>query len=201
MTPDWAMVIITFVYVIATIFISWANFKSAKVSNEQLKEMQKQFEENNRPHIEVEFIYVKRSFYGLRFINNGNVLAKNVKIKLSSDFVDTLEPSMKEILQKQEGKSCIIGAHDLYFGTNEYLKNDRKIAANGEITYYAGGKEYEESFSIDLENYMTLFSVNSEHEDLLNIIKKQNSILTELKNSIDNVSGIIKFHNKDDENV
>ena len=31
MTPDWAMVIITFVYVIATIFISWANFKSAKV--------------------------------------------------------------------------------------------------------------------------------------------------------------------------
>ena len=81
------------------------------------------------------------------------------------------------------------------------MKNDRKIAANGEITYYAGGKEYEESFSIDLENYMTLFSVNSEHEDLLNIIKKQNSILTELKNSIDNVSGIINFHNKNDENV
>ena len=82
---------------------------------------------------------------------------------------------LREILQKQEGKSCIIGAHqsyDLYFGTNEYLKNDRKIAANGEITYSAGGKEYEESFSIDLENYMTLFSVNSEHEDLLNIIKK-----------------------------
>lgn len=72
---------------IATIFISWANLKSAKVSNEQLKEMQKQFEENNRPHIEVEFIYVKRSFYGLRFINNGNVLAKNMKIKLSFDFV------------------------------------------------------------------------------------------------------------------
>lgn len=103
MTSDWAMVFIKLVYVIATIFISWANFKSAKVSNEQLKEMQKQFEENNRPHIEVEFIYVKRSFYGLRFINSGNVLAKNVKIKLSSDFVDTLEPSMKEILQKQEG--------------------------------------------------------------------------------------------------
>ena len=204
MTSDWAMVFITLVYVIATFFISWANFKSAKVSNEQLKEMQKQFEENNRPHIEVEFIYVKRSFYGLRFINNGNVLAKNVEIKLSSDFVDTLEPSMKEILQKQEGKSCIIGAHqsyDLYFGTNEYLKNDCKIAANGEITYCTGGKEYKESFSIDLENYMTLFSVNSEHEDLLNIIKKQNSILTELKNSIDNVSGIIKFHNKDDENM
>ena len=114
MTPDWAMVIITFVYVIATIFISWANFKSAKVSNEQLKEMQKQFEENNRPHIEVEFIYVKRSFYGLRFINNGNVLAKNVKIKLSSDFVDTLEPSMKEILQKQKDKNCIISAHQSY---------------------------------------------------------------------------------------
>ncbi len=36
---DWLMVIITFVYVIATIFICYANFKSAKASKEELAEM------------------------------------------------------------------------------------------------------------------------------------------------------------------
>lgn len=39
MTADWAMVIITGIYVVATIFICWANIKTAKASKEQLKEM------------------------------------------------------------------------------------------------------------------------------------------------------------------
>lgn len=163
MISDWAMVFITLVYVIATIFICWVNFKSAKVSKEQLIEMQKQFEENNRPHIEVEFIFVKHAFYGLRFINNGNVVVKNVSIKLSSDFINSLEISMKEMLIKQEGKKCIIGAHqsyNLYFGTFEYLKKNCKVPVNGKITYFSNGKEHEEHFSIDLENYITIFSVN-----------------------------------------
>ena len=52
---DWLMVIITLVYVIATIFICWANIKSAKASKEELAEMKRQYAEENRPHIEVEF--------------------------------------------------------------------------------------------------------------------------------------------------
>ena len=76
MTSDWAMVFITLVYVIAKNFICLASLKSAKVSKEQLIEMKKQFEENNRPYVEEEFIFVKCAFYGLRFINNGNVVEK-----------------------------------------------------------------------------------------------------------------------------
>lgn len=76
MISDWAMVFIILVYVIATIFICLASLKSAKVSKEQLIEMKKQFEENNRPYVEEEFIFVKCAFYGLRFINNGNVVEK-----------------------------------------------------------------------------------------------------------------------------
>ena len=49
MTADWVMVIITRVYVIATILICWANIKAANASKEQLQEMQKQFAETNRP--------------------------------------------------------------------------------------------------------------------------------------------------------
>lgn len=53
MTADWAMVIITGIYVVATIFICWANIKTAKASKEQLKEMQRQFAEANRAEIRV----------------------------------------------------------------------------------------------------------------------------------------------------
>ena len=53
MNADWVMVIITGVYVIATIFICWANIKAANASKEQLREMQKQFAETNRPIIDV----------------------------------------------------------------------------------------------------------------------------------------------------
>lgn len=91
MTSDWVMVLITLVYVIATIFICWANFKSANVSKEQLIEMRKQFESNNRPYIEVELALEKRIFYALRFVNNGNVVANNVNIKLDPDFIASLE--------------------------------------------------------------------------------------------------------------
>ena len=48
MDPNWIMVIITGVYVVATIFICIANFKSANASKKQLKESKKQFEESQR---------------------------------------------------------------------------------------------------------------------------------------------------------
>ena len=46
MTTDWLMVIITGIYVIATIFISVSNCRSANASKEQLHEMKKQQEQN-----------------------------------------------------------------------------------------------------------------------------------------------------------
>ena len=55
MNADWVMVIITGIYVIATIFICLANIKAANASKEQLREMQKQFAETNRPVVELEF--------------------------------------------------------------------------------------------------------------------------------------------------
>ncbi len=60
MTADWVMVIITGIYVVATIFICWANIKSAKASKEQLKEMQRQYAEASRPVIEIELHFIGR---------------------------------------------------------------------------------------------------------------------------------------------
>ena len=45
---DWLMVGITVVYVIATVFICWANFSSARASKAQLEESKRQYEETKR---------------------------------------------------------------------------------------------------------------------------------------------------------
>lgn len=86
MTPDWAMVIITAVYVVATIFICCANIKSAKASQAQLTEMQRQFAESNRPEIEVEFHYLRRTWYVVRFVNRGEKTAQQRENQHSAKF-------------------------------------------------------------------------------------------------------------------
>ena len=116
--------VITFVYVVATIAICVANIQSANASKKQLREMQKQYADENRPRIEVEFLYERRAFYGLRFINHGKETAQNVEIRLSDEFIDSLgNTNFSELLKKQKGKKCVIGVdqhYDLFFA-NFYL--------------------------------------------------------------------------------
>ena len=101
MTADWAMVIITGIYVVATIFICWANIKTAKASKVQLKEMQRQFAEANRAEIEVEFHYLRRTWYVVRFVNRGEKTAQHVKISVAQSFIDSLpEESFQKELER-----------------------------------------------------------------------------------------------------
>ena len=130
---------ITAVYVVATIFICWANIRSANASKAQLNEMRKQYIKENRTNIEVEFLYEKRAFYGLRFVNHGKYTAHNVKILLDSTFIDNLnETDFSDLLKKQSKKSCVIGVgphYELFLGTNKYRENPKKIPAKGIILY------------------------------------------------------------------
>lgn len=65
--------------------------------------MKRQFSEENRPNIEVEFLYIKRSFYGLRFINHGKCTAQQVKICLDTDFINSItETSFSDLLKNQK---------------------------------------------------------------------------------------------------
>ena len=108
MDTDWIMVIITSVYVLATGFICWANFKSANASKKQLVEMQRQYEESNRPLIELEFHYSRRTWYIARFVNHGNLTAQHVKINLDQDFINSLpEKDFIAGLNRIKGRECI----------------------------------------------------------------------------------------------
>ena len=119
---DWAMVVLTAIYVLATILICYYNYGATKASRDQAAEMRRQYEEDNRPYITVELIYERKAFYGLRFSNHGKRLANHVRIQLDQTFLDSLkEPSFSEMLKRANGKECIIGIgqhYDLYFGSN-----------------------------------------------------------------------------------
>lgn len=154
----------------------------------QVKEMRRQYAEENRPHIEVEFLYLKRTFYGLRFVNHGKCTAQNVMVQLDADFIDTLpEEKFAALLRQQKDKSCVIGVgqhYDLFIGTNVYLHSKSKLPAKGKIRYTGNGNEYEDDFFIDVENYATIFSTNSDQEDLLSKLNDQSKALNEIKNAI-----------------
>lgn len=176
MTADWVMVIITGVYVIATIFICWANIKAANASKEQLREMQREFAETNKPNIELEFHYSRRTWYIARFVNRGSLSAQHVKINLDQEFIGSLpEESMKKELERIKGKECIIGAgqhYDLYIGSNQLRGNPNMKPLTGTIEYKAQGETYQSDLYVDLENYMTFFSSTTDEEDLLKSMKK-----------------------------
>ena len=176
---DWLMVVITFVYVVATIFICWANIKSAKASKEELDEMKRQYADENRPRIEIEFCYERRTWYIVRFINHGRLTAQHVKIILEEEFIDSLpEPGFQDTLRKQRKKEFIIGVgqhYDLYIASNELRGNPNMKPVTGKLSYQDESGKYESDIYIDLENYATFFSSTSDDpmvKELKNIKKE-----------------------------
>lgn len=182
---DWLMVIITAIYVIATVVICIANLKSAKAAREQTEEMKKQFLSINRPNVSAEIVYLKRMFWVLRFVNNGNQVSYNTKIILDEEFINSVDDDYKGPLKELKNKVCTLGVnqhYDIFFGSNEYRDLPNKKNIKGTIiSYDVGGKEYSESFEIEIKNYVTFYSTTSELDDFVKQIKKHNEYL----NSID----------------
>ena len=202
---DWAMVVLTAIYVLATIFICYFNYGSTKASREQAAEMRRQYEEENRPYITVELIYERKAFYGLQFSNHGKRLADHVRIQLDQAFVDSLnEPSFRATLERTKGKECIIGIgqhYDLYFGTNKFRENTEKSALSGQVTYQDGSRTYTEAFSIDFDSYATFFSVNSAADDFLKEMRAQTKELKGIKEALQQLVEISQSNSDDSDDA
>lgn len=195
MDPNWVMVFITGVYVIATIAICVANFKSAKASKMQLEVMKKQYEEENRPYVEVELHYERHLIYSLRFVNHGKQTAQRFRVDFNHEFTESLpEPSFRRNIEKQKGKECIIGVgqhYDLFIGSYKLREITSWVPIKGRITYQSNGNLYESDIFIDLENYMTFFSINEdnrEHKEWMDVLRENNKTLTQINNSIQGIN-------------
>ena len=160
---DWLMVIITLIYVVATIIICWANIKSSKASKEELAEMKRQYAENNRPRIEIEFCYERRTWYIVRFVNHGKLTAQHVKIELDEEFIDSLpDQVIKDVLLKQKNKESIIGVeqhYDLYIASNALQGFPNIKPVTGKLTYQDESRCYESDIYILIWNTIQHFSL------------------------------------------
>ena len=179
MSADWAMVIITAVYVVATILICRYNKMSAEAAEAQTKEMKRQFLSTNRPIVTVEIIYLKKSFWGLRFSNYGTLSAFDTRIILDSNFIESLpEESFKQMLRSNNDTFRVIGVnqhYDLFFGTNKYRAVENKLPIIGQVIYRGWNDSiFAEDFEIEMQYYAMFYSVDSELDEVKKQLEKQN---------------------------
>ncbi len=182
MTPEWAMVWITIVYVIATCAICYFNYQSAKATKEQAAESQRQFNEANRPYITCEYILSNRVFCGIRICNHGNQVARNLTVKINETFLNSLDQNEFINFKKiNESTYTIVGvgqSFEFYF--SRVSKKPTVAPLIADIKYESADKHFEDMFEIDLSKQLPIESVDSDFEKYMKVFKEQNQILTNL---------------------
>ena len=191
LTPDWLMVVITTVYVIATILICIFNWKSANAAREQTEQMRLQLIHSTRPIVTVEIVFLQKCFWGLRFTNHGAETAFNAILTLNGEFVDNLpEGKFRQLVKEESSKVRTIGVqqhYDLFFGTSDGIRKINSLPTiKGRINYRGMNNAiFVEDFIIELENYATFYSVEDDMEKLENELKKQNRELGKIQKTLE----------------
>lgn len=175
---DWLMVIITAIYVVATIFICVYNGRSAKAANEQTeaarnqtKEMIDQFKAVNRPFVTIRFDIIRSGLLCFIIENEGPLPAHNVQVKINDDFLDNIDADDKSRLEELNDATFYLASHQkltVCLGGQPSFVNISKVVAKFDISY----DEFEEHTEIDLNQYKFLIVYNSPVEDISQHLKK-----------------------------
>lgn len=189
---DWLMVIITGIYVVATIFICIANFKSAKATRDQTAEQQNQFKEENRALINIFFEMRNSAVAVLHIQNNGKRIAKNVKISIEEDFINNVpEGYDKQHLSKLPKSTFTLGIGQSWYcplgGTNEMKKISEKII-KGNVSYSDELGNYNETFEIDLKQYFWAVLTTSQIEKIYSTLREQSQSMKQIEKSISGIA-------------
>lgn len=179
MLTDWLMVIITAIYVIATILICIYNGKSAKaakvqteVAKMQIDEMIKQYNEVNRPLVTIRFDIVRSGLLCFIIENEGTLPAKDVKIKINEEFIENInDSSERNRLEDLNNASFYLASKQritILLGGQLAFKDIAKEIAKIDICYNG----YKEHTEIDINQYRFLLVYKSSIEDISQHLKK-----------------------------
>ena len=196
------MALLTFVYVIATIFICVFNYKAAKATKEQTKESYKQFIENNRAHVIPKIVVLEGEMLCLSFQNIGKDIATEVVINVSEQWLKKLEktftfPEVANSLRIIKKKRLFLTVdQQLCYGLcipgNEHddFKTLATVPLEIDISYKTLDREYHEHFYIPLDGYNYMMNLS----DYVRLTKKQ---IQEMKNTNKELKNISrKLNNK-----
>lgn len=178
-------VLITAVYVLATILICFANIKAANASQRQVAEMQQQFRETNRPYITCEYILKSRLFCGIKICNHGNMVAKDLTFSICQDFLDALQSDHYVDFRKlNESQYRLVGIgqeSDFFFSDVDHKP---KVPFELIVHYRSETGFFSETFCFDLSKQIPVNSVEMNEEKFLKISKAQQKSLDEIARSL-----------------
>lgn len=169
---DWLMVIITAIYVVATIIICYFNGKSAQAARIQTDEMMRQYNLANRPRVTIYFDVIRSGLLCFVVENEGASPAHNVSIKINKDFLNGVdgENDRNRLEELINAKLYLASKQKMYIclgGQPRFAKLAQNVAEI-DISY----DEYEEHISIDLNQYGMFLVYTSPLEDISQHMKK-----------------------------
>lgn len=178
-----AMVLLTFVYVIATILICIFNYKSTKATNLQTEENKRQFEETNRAYVNVTFQILKNGLYTLCIENNGNKIAKNVNVDINESFIKNLKDNLAiQSINNLKKSYYTVGIGQkfyIFIGTVVNIEELCIETLNVNIKYEDCNRKYFEQNIIDFNQYKWMLANTSE---IVDIRKNLEKIAVSIKN-------------------
>ncbi|SFC14515.1 hypothetical protein [Clostridium uliginosum] len=186
---SWSIIILTGVYVIATIAICIFNYKSAKATREQIVESQRQFEESNRPYVNVIFEIINGGLACLSISNNGNKIAENVKIHINDKFLNLMNARDREEISQFTSRSIRIGINQkwtLCIGSHLDLTKLSKEKIIIDINYNDGERQFNDTSIISLNGYLGTLIFKNYHNEMDKSLKKIATILDENNNLKEN---------------
>lgn len=172
---DWLMVLITAVYTIATIFICSANIKSAKATREQIAESVRQFNEDNRAFVTVNFEIVRGGLAVLHIQNHGKRIAHNVRIRVAQAFIKNIPNNGKERFEKLRDATFTLGIGQswyIYIGSHIQLRELSEEILEIHISYDDNISKHSEVITIDLKQFLWALIYDSPETDSSQEIKK-----------------------------
>ena len=168
MLTDWIMIIITTIYVIATIVICISNKRSADAAKEQTREMIKQYNENNRPYIIVKFEIVRLGLLCFVVENVGNMPAIGLEIDLCREFIDNIPDDLMRtrVIEFVESKEIYLAPDQKIYitlgGQGDFNEISNIVAKF--VVHYSD--RYENEYFIDLKQYRYMLTYESPEADI-----------------------------------
>lgn len=186
MNAEWALVTITGIYVVATIFICAFNLRSAKAIEEQNKEQKRQFDETNCPCVDVTLEVIKGGLVCLKIQNTGQRMAHNVKVKMNKEFIEQIKnDSDKNSMNNFLKSSYSLGIGQkwfLFLCSHIELNRLNKIPIHLNVSYEYDNKTITKDFIIDLEQYNWMLIYDSPTQDISDSAKKIVDIMKQIQN-------------------
>ena len=184
------MVVLTAVYVIATIAICLFNYKSAQATREQVAESARQFEETNRAFLTVYADFIRNGLFVLCVSNSGNKPAKDINVNIGEEYFKNIKQEFLPNVEKFVKSNFMLGLEQKFYLTLGGLLDYEKLSNESmflELTYQDDKRKYSEKIEIRLKEIAWSLNYTSPITDIQHDIKKQRENVEKLSDNLEKI--------------